>query len=188
VEIRNRGTVCGSLAHADPVAELPIVVAALDAELVAESVRGRRPIGAGDFFVSYLTTSLEPDELLTEVRVPALPPASGWSFVELARRHGDFALVAVAAVLEASPDRRCTAARIALGGVGPTPVRARAAEQALVGERLTPWRLTATARAVAAALDPPGDVHASADYRRKVAAVLVERALAEATGRLEGAR
>ena len=184
VEIRNRGTVCGSLAHADPSAELPMVALALDAKLVAHSSRGARTIPASEFFVSYLTTALEPDELLTDVRLPALGPATGWGFVEFARRHGDYAIVAAAAVLEEGPAGACSRARVVLGGVDATPVRATAAEQALVGQRLSVERFAEAGRLAAAALDPPGDVQASGAYRRKLAAVLVERALTQATDRL----
>ena len=188
VEIRNRGTVCGSLAHADPVAELPLVAVALDADLVARSARGRRVIPAADFFVSYLTTTLADDELLTEVRLPTLRPEVGWRFVEFARRHGDFALVAVAALLEAEPGGPCARARLVLGGVDATPIRAEPAERALVGQPMTPESFAAAARAATAALDPPSDVQASGAYRRKVAAVLVERALAQAAERLAANR
>lgn len=184
VEIRNRGTVCGSLAHADPAAELPVVAVALDAALIAESVRGRRGISASEFFLSFLTTALAADELLTEVRVPALRPSTGWAFVEFARRHGDFALATVAALLERGPDGICTDARVALGGVDATPVRARAAEQCLVGQRLTKDRFSVAGREAAASLNPPSDVHASAAYRRTLAAGLVERALMTAASRL----
>ena len=184
VEIRNRGTVCGSLAHADPVAELPLVAVALDAELVARSARGERTIAASDFFLSYLTTALAEDELLTSVRLPVRRPEVGWSFVEFARRHGDYALVAVAALLEDGPDGVCTRARLVLGGVDATPLRARAAERALGGQRLDGESFAAAVRVATAALDPPSDVQASGEYRRKLAGVLVERALAEAADRL----
>ncbi len=186
VEIRNRGTVCGSLAHADPAAELPVVAVALDAQLVAESVRGTRTIPASQFFLSILTTALAADELLTEVRVPALRPGTGWGFIEFARRQGDFALAAVAALLERGPDGVCTRARVVLGGVGATPLRAERAEQCLVGERLTGERFAVAGREAAVSLNPPSDVHASSAYRRKLAGVLVERALTMAADRLPG--
>lgn len=184
VEIRSRGTVCGSLAHADPAAELPIVAVALDATLIAESMRGRRAIPASEFFLSLFTTELAADELLTEVLVPALRPSIGWAFVEFARRQADFALAAVAALLERAPDGICTDARVVLGGVDATPVRAHVAEQCLVGQRLTKDRFSVASREAAAALNPPSDVHASATYRRTLAAELVERALMTATSRL----
>src|SRR5512140_914705 len=134
---RNEGTVGGSLAHADPAAELPAMALAYDAEFRAVGPAGERRIKAADFFVTYLTTALEPTEVLTEVRFPALPPRSGWSFVELARRHGDFALTGVVSRLTADGGGRCTSAQVVLFGVGTTPVRARGAEQLLVGEKLS---------------------------------------------------
>lgn len=183
VEIRHRGTVCGSLAHADPAAELPVVALALDAELLARSARGTRTIAAARFFVSTLTTALAEDELLAEARVPVLAPDVGWGFVELARRQGDFAIAAVAALLERDADGRCARARVVLGGVDVTPIRAEAAEQVLVGEPLTEKRFGDAAHAAVERLGPPSDVHASSAYRKKVAAVLVERALRTAARR-----
>lgn len=184
VEIRNRGTVCGSLAHADPAAELPLLGVLLGGQLVARSRHGERTIAAEDFFRGYLTTALAADEWLAEVRLPVPPPRVGWAFLELARRHGDFAMVAVAVLLERAADGTCASARIALGGVGPTPLRAVGAEQVLVGHDLTAGAIATAARVAAEPLEPPSDVHASAAYRRKVAAVLVERALAHAVTRL----
>lgn len=183
VEIRNRGTVCGSLAHADPAAELPVVAVALDATLIATSARGARAIPAADFFRALMTTALAEDELLTEVRVPAPAPGTGWAFVEFARRQGDFALAVVAALIERTPDGTCRRARLTLGGADAVPVRAHAAEQTLLGERLTPERVAAAAREAASSVNPPSDVHASAAYRRALVAVLVERALALAAAR-----
>jgi carbon-monoxide dehydrogenase medium subunit len=181
--IRNRGTVCGSLAHADPAAELPVLALALDAELGALGPRGARRLPARDFFVTYLTTALEPDELLVEARFPRLRPGAGWAFAELSRRAGDFALVAVAAVLERGPGGTVTEARIALGAVAERPVRCPEAEASLRGR---PGGIAAFREAAAAAaqpLDPPADVHGSAAYRKQVARVLVERALTRAWDR-----
>ncbi len=183
VEIRNRGTVCGSLAHADPAAELPLLSVLLGGQLVARSPRGTRTIDAADFFRGYLTTALAADEWLAEVRLPAPSPGAGWAFIELARRHGDFALVAVAVTLERAKDGTCAQARLALGGVGPTPLRATTAERALTGQKMTPDSIASAGQAAAAHLDPPSDAQASSAYRRKVAAVLVERALTQAVTR-----
>jgi len=133
-QIRARGTIGGSLAHADPSSELPAAAAALDAHFVLASVRGERVLNSEQFFTGYLTTALEPDELLTEVRLPALLPDAGWAFVEIARRHGDFALAGVAAVLRLDGDGRCTEAQLVFTGVGPGPVRIPQAEQALLGQ------------------------------------------------------
>ena len=184
---RNQGTVGGSLAHADPAAELPAIALVLDAEFRAVGPGGERRIKAADFFVTYLTTALEPTEVLTEVRFQTLPPRTGWSFVELARRHGDFALTGVVVRLT-TDGTRCSAAQIVLFGVGTTPVRARAAEQLLVGE---PWNAALFERAGQTASqeidEPLSDVHASAEYRRDLARVLTRRALAEAATRAAAA-
>jgi aerobic carbon-monoxide dehydrogenase medium subunit len=185
-QIRNRGTIGGSLAHADPASELPAVVALLDAELVARSSRGERTLRADEFFVSYFTTRLEPDELLTEVRLPAWPPGAGWAFLEVSRRHGDFAMVGVASLVRLGSDGSIGEARLAYTGVGATPVRARDAERGLVGQPTTADTFAAAAERAVQALDPQGDVHATAAYRRHVAGVLTRRALAQAVERAEG--
>jgi aerobic carbon-monoxide dehydrogenase medium subunit len=181
--IRHRGTVCGSLAHADPAAELPALALALDAELVAVGPRGRRVIPAERFFVTYLTTDLAPEELLAEVRFPFGAEPEGWGFQELSRRFGDYAMAAAATVLATAPDGTITKARIVLAGVADRPVRAREAEALLVGARGEADRLAEAARVVQGALMPPADVHGSSAYRRHLAGVLVERALTEAWGR-----
>jgi carbon-monoxide dehydrogenase medium subunit len=179
--IRNRGTVGGSIAHADPAAELPAVALALDAQLVARSPRGERVIAAQDFFVGFLTTALEPDELLVEIRVPGLPKPSGAAFVELARRHGDFALVGVGAAVALDGNGAIADARLAFIGVGGAPVRAREAEAMLRGARPDDATFAEAAQRATAELDPGSDAHATAAYRRRVAGVLARRALKEAT-------
>ena len=183
VQIRNRGTIGGSLAHADPASELPAVVAALDGELILRSARGQRVLKAEQFFVAYLTTAAAADELLVEVRVPVAPPGTGSAFLEVSRRHGDFALVGVAATLTLDEAGVCTAAAIALTGVGPTPVLARDAARAFVGERPAPTAFEAAARRVAERVQPDSDLHASSDYRRQLASVLTRRALGRAAER-----
>jgi aerobic carbon-monoxide dehydrogenase medium subunit len=175
--IRNRGTVGGSLAHADPNAELPAVALTLDATFVAESVRGRRELPASDFFVSWFTPALEPDELLVEVRFEAQPPAAGSAFEEVARRHGDFAQVGIAATLELGPGDVPRDVRLTSFATGPTPVRLIAAEAELDGRPLSEESLDAAARAASAAVEPVDDVHATADYRREVLARLLRRAV-----------
>jgi len=179
--IRNRGTVGGSVAHADPAAELPAVALALDATIVARSARGERTIDAGDFFQGFLTTALEPDELLTELRLPGLPGRFGAAFVEVARRHGDFALAGAGAVLALADDGSIGDARLVLIGVGGTPLRAREAEAILRSARPEQAVFAEAAERAAAGLEPGSDAHASGAYRRRVAAVLARRALAEAT-------
>ena len=178
--IRNRGTVGGSIAHADPAAELPAVALALDAQLVAKKKGGERTIDAADFFAGFLTTALERDELLVEVRLPALPKGHGVAFHEIARRHGDFALVGVAAVV-AVDGGKITDARLAFIGGGGAPVRAREAEKMLVGAEPGAEVFAEAAERAKSELDPPGDTHASAAYRRRVAGVLTQRVLEEAT-------
>jgi CO/xanthine dehydrogenase FAD-binding subunit len=185
-QIRNRGTVGGSLSHADPAAELPAVALSLDARFTARGPAGERTIAAADFFVSQLTTALAPTELLTEVWLPASPPGSGSAWMELARRHGDYALVGVAAVVTLAGDR-IGAARLALTGVGDRPVRAKDAEARLAGESLTPAVLADAAEAVRRAIDPGGDIHATPAYRRHVAGVLVVRAVRLAVARAKEA-
>ena len=186
VQIRNRGTLGGSIAHADPAAELTAVLAALDGEVTARGPQGDRVIAARELFVTYLTTSLDPRELLVEVRIPALPQGAGWSWMEIARRHGDFALAGVGTVLVL---RRGTIAdaRIGLIGVGPTPVRAIAAERVLIGQAPSEALWEAAAEAVRGAVSPDGDIHASAEYRRHVAGVLAQRALRESLSRAQEA-
>jgi len=185
-QIRNRGTIGGSLAHGDPAAELPAVVAALGGELVLQSARGRRVLTPEQFFVGYLTTAAAPDELLVEVRLPVTPPRTGSAFLEVSRRHGDFALVGVAVTLTVDEAGVCIAGAIALTGVGPTPVVAREAARALVGVRPVPAAFEEAGRRVAAGVTPDGDLHASSEYRQHLAGVLTRRALARAAERTGG--
>ena len=187
-QIRNRGTIGGSLAHADPAAELPAVVAALDGELVVRSRTGQRTLTPEQFFVAYLTTAVDPAELLVEVRLPVAPPRTGAAFMEVSRRHGDFALVGVAATVTLDEAGVCTGCAIALTGVGPTPVVAREAARALIGAKPTPEALEDVGRRAAAPLRPDGDLHASSEYRTHVAGVLTRRALARAALRARGTR
>jgi CO/xanthine dehydrogenase FAD-binding subunit len=178
--IRNRGTVGGSLAHADPAAELSAAVLALDGRLTLAGPRGQRTVEARAFFRGALTTAMAPDEILTEVAFPPLPSRTGACFLEVARRHGDFALVAVAAVATLDATGLCAHARLAFAGVGATPLRAERAEALLVGRGADAALFAEAARAVSEGLAPESDLHASADYRREVAGVLTRRALARA--------
>lgn len=187
VAIRTRGTIGGSLAHADPAAELPVALAALDAIVTVESVEaGVRESPISDFFVTYMTTVMSPDELLTAVKVPAIAPGIGWAFLEVARRSGDFALVSVAALIAVNQDGVVTDCRIALGGVGPTPVRVTSVEKTLLGQRASQMDLAAAGKAVAAVIEPESDLHASAALRRRLAAELAKRALRVALSRTRG--
>jgi CO/xanthine dehydrogenase FAD-binding subunit len=187
-QIRNRGTVGGSLAHADPAAEYPALAVAVDAQLRAVGPNGERTIAAAEFYVSYLTTALEPTEILTEVRFPALAKDTGWSCAEVARRHGDFAMTGAVVTVQLGGDGRCAQSRIVLFGVGPTPLRAQAAEQVVIGQKPSEKLWAQAGQQVSEAIEEPlSDVHASAEYRRYLAQVLTRRALAEAAARARGA-
>jgi carbon-monoxide dehydrogenase medium subunit len=179
--IRSRGTIGGSLAHADPAAELPAVARALDAEFVVRGPSGTRVIPAAEWFEGYLTTSRDADELLLEVRFPAVKQGTGTSFHEVARRHGDFAIVGLATSLVLS-GTVISDARLALTGVSDVPVRATAAEELLAGERPSAELFDEAARRATEDLDPPADLHGSSDYRKKVAAAVVRRGLRAAAG------
>jgi aerobic carbon-monoxide dehydrogenase medium subunit len=185
-QIRNRGTVGGSIAHADPSAELPAVALALDARFRARSATGERTIVTADFFKGMLETALEPGELLVEIALPPLRPRTGTAFLEVARRHGDYALVGVAAVVTLDATGRCQAARIAFLSVGDGPVLAVEAGKTLMGQKRSDELLRAAADAAAKRdVDPPSDIHASAAYRRRLVEVLTRRALAQAFERAE---
>jgi carbon-monoxide dehydrogenase medium subunit len=179
-QIRNRGTVGGSIAHADPAAELPAVTLALDATLEIANPTGRRQIPARDFFVGNWTTILEPDELLVAVHFPVWSTGAGFAVDEVARRHGDFALTGAACGIEVDTAAIVTRAAIALFGMGATPLRASDAEAALIGSRPNPAEITEIANLAVHDLEPPDDVHASSGYRRRVGAHIVERAVTQA--------
>jgi carbon-monoxide dehydrogenase medium subunit len=181
LQIRSRGTIGGSVAHADPAAELPLVTLVLDAMLVARSIRGAREIPASSFFESAFTTALEPDELLAAVRFPTPAPGARGAFREFSRRHGDFAVVGVAAYVNSGPDGRIVDARLGFSGVDSTPVRVAEAEAMLVGAEPSPDLLQAVAQAAAKNLEPSSDLHGSSGYRRHLAVVLARRALEDAT-------
>ena len=184
--IRNRGTVGGSLAHADPSAELPLLAVALDATFRLRSAQARRSVAAKDFYHGYLLTDIAPDELLVATDFHMPPADCGWCCTEIARRHGDFAIVAVAVLLDCRQDRTIDFARVAVGGAGPAPLRVAAAEEALVGERLGGEVFRRAGEIAAQAVEPPADIHASSGYRRHLTGVLVRRALATAESRIKG--
>jgi CO/xanthine dehydrogenase FAD-binding subunit len=175
--IRNRGTIGGSLSHADPAAELPTMAVLLDAKIITARASGGREIAAADFFVAPLTTTLEPDEIIVAVELPGLAPGTGWGFEEFAQRRGDFAVAGVSAIVSMD-GKSVTESRIALMGLHDTPVRAHAAEAALLDDGID-------AAAAAARLDaePMNDLHGSADYRRHLAEVLTRRVLTAAMER-----
>jgi CO/xanthine dehydrogenase FAD-binding subunit len=185
--IRSRGTFGGSIAHADPSAELVAASVALDARFLVKSrPRGERWVAAHDFFVGLFTTVLEPDELLLEVQLPPMPRNSGWSFLEVARRHHDFALVGVAAVVTMG-NGHCDQARLVYFSVGDGPVEAHQAEAVLQGQSPTAEAIAEAAETAARAdVDPQSDINASAEYRRHLVKVLGERALTEAFAGAKG--
>ena len=181
VQIRNRGTVGGSVAHADPAAELPVAFKALGARFHVRSARGKRVLGDDELFVTHLTTSLAPDELLTEIEVPVPPGGTRGALVEFTRRHGDFALAGAAVLVQLDGDGVCRAASIALLAAAPIPLRAHAAEEVLLGSRLDATTAAEAASRAVADVSPTGDIHGSSEYRRGLLETMVRRALAEAT-------
>jgi len=183
-QIRNRGTFGGSLAHADPASELPVLAVTLSARMRVLSSRGERWVNAKDFYIDLFATDLQPDELLVEIDIPAPPARTGWAFDEVSRRRGDYAMAGAAATVTLDDDGAIAAARLVYLSVGDFPTEAFQAEAALIGEQPTPAALRAAAE-IAAAQDitPGSDIHASAAYRRHLARVLAERVLARAVER-----
>jgi len=179
-QVRNRGTIGGSLAHGDPASDLPTVLLALEGEVVARGPEGERSIGASDLFQEYLTTALAPDELLTRVRLPA-PESWAWGYEKFNRRAEDWAMVGVCALVRTSGGE-CEDVRIGLTNMGSTPLRATAAEEALRGGPLDADRIAAAAEQAAEGTDPPSDLNATAEYKRHLARVLTRRALESAAG------
>lgn len=180
-QIRNRGTFGGSIVHADPAAELPAVMNALNASFKILGLNGERWVPVDEFFLGMFTTALEPEELLAEIAIPSLPPRSGWAFREIARRHGDYALVGLAAVVTLDERKRCRQARIVFLSVGDGPVEAPEAVKVLVGEIPSEETIRAAAETAASIdIDPGNDIHASAAYRRHLAKVLTTQALTQA--------
>jgi carbon-monoxide dehydrogenase medium subunit len=178
-QVRNRGTIGGSLAHGDPASDLPTVLLALDGEVTARGTNGERTIAAADLFQDYLTTSLAHDEVITEVRLPALE-GYGFGYQKFTRRAEDWAMVGVCALVSRAPDGTCDDVRIGLTQMGPTPLRATAAESALRGGQLDDTSIAAAAEQAAEGTDPPGDLNATPEYKRHLARVLTRRALEEA--------
>jgi len=176
---RSRGTIGGSIAHADPSAEIPMVLLALDGCVIARGSAGERRIAAADLLRDALTTSLAPDEIIVEVRLPTMAPGAGCAVEEFARRHGDFAIAAIAVVVVREGDR-CTQARIATAGISAHSVRLPEAERVLMANRLGPESIGRAADAAAGEVEPLSDPHASAEFRRHLAGVLTRRALARA--------
>jgi carbon-monoxide dehydrogenase medium subunit len=176
-QIRNRGTVCGSLAHGDAAAELPAVMLALEATMHVVSRAGERHIDVEDFFVFHLTTAIADDELLLDVTVADLPPRTYSSFQELATRRGDFGIAGVAAVVTVDESGVVIRCRLTAAGVAPTPVRLTGTEQVVLGQLLEPEVIMAAGAAARHEVSPTGDIHADATYRRQLVGVLIQRAL-----------
>jgi len=179
-QVRNRGTIGGSLAHGDPASDYPAVLLAAEGEVTARGTGGERRIAAGDLFRDYLTTALAPDEVITDVHLPALD-GWGWGYEKYSRRAEDWAMVGVCALIERSGDS-CEDVRIGLTHMGSTPLRASAAEEALRGGPLDAERIAAAAEQAAEGTDPPGDLNATPEYKRHLARVLTRRALTQAAG------
>jgi len=188
VPIRNRGTVVGSLCHADPSAEMPLLFVLLDGTLVATSPVGTRHIAAADFFQSFLTTSRRQDEIVVEARLPVLPVGAGFAFDEVTRRHGDFALVGIGCVLSLDGSGRAQNIRLAACGISDRPVRLKAAEAALNGSLLAAGDLAAAARASADAVTQTDDMNTSMSYRRRVLSGLIQRLVPIAASRARGGK
>ncbi len=177
--IRTRGTLGGSLCHADPAAEYPAAVVALDAQLIVDGPRGRRTLRADEFFENYLTTALGPTDILAEVRFPLRSRTCGWAFEEFARRHGDFAIVGIAAIVDtATADRPLI--RMAGAGIGPTPIRLQEVENLLQDRGLTDAGIEEAARKGLASINPDSDIHGSSEFRRHLALHLTRRAIRSA--------
>lgn len=188
-QIRSRGTFGGSIAHADPSAEIPAVCVALKGRFRLCNQAGERWVPADEFYIALFATALQADELLVEIALPGMPPRSGWSFQEVSRRHHDFAMVGVAAAVTLDEAELCREVRLVFLSVGDGPVIAQQAAEALSGQAPTPEAIRAAAEIAAKAdIDPGSDIHASSHYRRHLARVLAERTLVEAFERAKGER
>lgn len=187
-QIRNRGTAGGSLAHADPAAELPVIMVALQARLRLRRASGERWVEAADFFQGLFTTALEPDEILVEIALPPWPRGSGHAFMELARRHGDYAQAGVAAVVQLDDSGNCRQARLVYLNVGETPLAVGAAAELIGHVPSVELIAQVAAHAAQEEIDPTGDIHATAAYKRHLAAVLGRRAIWQAVARARQGR
>jgi carbon-monoxide dehydrogenase medium subunit len=183
LQVRNRGTIGGSVAHADPAADLPVILTALDASFILQSASGSRTVAAGDFFLDYYTTALKPYEVLTEIRLPLPPRGAASAYAKLPHPASGYVVVSAGVYIECGSSGSCVAARVVLGGLGNRPIRALATEAALKGQFLTAPLIATAAAAAADATDPDGDTYASAEYKRHVASVYAKRAIERAVQR-----
>lgn len=183
VQVRNRGTIGGSVAHADPGADFPVILTALNASFVLQSPSGKRTVPADDFFIDFYTTALKANEVLTEIRVPLPPSGAGTAYAKLGHPASGYVVVSAGVLVIHQPSGRCASARVAIGGLSSCPLRAAATEAALHGQPLTPAVIAAAAAKAAEGADPDGDTYASADYKRHVATVYARRAIEGAVGR-----
>jgi aerobic carbon-monoxide dehydrogenase medium subunit len=186
VQVRNRGTIGGSAAHADPAADLPVILTALDASFVVQSAKGNRLIAVDDFFTDFFTTSMSADEILTEIRVPLPSVGSGTAYAKLPHPASGYVVVSAGVLITRQASGTCTSARVAVGGLGSGPVRAIATEIELQGKPLTSQIIAAAADKAAEETDPDGDTYTSAEYKRHVATVYVRRAIEAAVERAKG--
>lgn len=182
-QIRNRGTIGGSLVHADPAAELPVIMVALDGQFLVRNESGERWIHSSNYFLGIFTTAIQPDEVLVEIAIPSLGPRTGWSFVEFARRQGDYALLGVAAILTLDSSGNCSQARLVYLNAGDTPIVAQQATDILLNEKPSPALYQEVADVADAAIEPTANIHASVPYLRHLSRVLTVRALDQAATR-----
>lgn len=186
VQVRNRGTIGGNLCHAEPAADYPPVMVALDAKFKVIGPKGERTIKAGDFIADIFTTNLEYNEILTEIILPPVPAKTGGSYQKLSRRSGDFAIVSVASVITLDEKNNCENVNITLGAVGPTPIKAELAERMLLGKNLNEITLEAVSEKASEIAEPTSDIHASEEYRKDMIKIFTKRCLEEAVKRARG--
>ncbi|MFH1351181.1 MAG: xanthine dehydrogenase family protein subunit M [Pseudomonadota bacterium] len=186
VQIRTRGTIGGSLAHADPSAEMPGIITLLDGKIRVENLDGERALSPEEFFISYFITSLDPEEMIIEIELPVMPPQMGWSFMEKSMREGDLAIAGTGVTLEIEDDNEtCMAAKVVFIGVDERPVRGSVIEEYLPGRPVNELTVEKAGELVKDVIDPESDIHASAEYRHHISKVLFKRALMEAKRRAE---
>ena len=183
MQVRNRGTIGGSVAHADPAADFPVILTALDASFVLQSASGKRTIGADDFFVDFYTTAMTANEVLTEIRIPLTPAGAGSAYAKLPHPASGYVVVSAGVLINRQRSGSCASSRVAIGGLGFGPIHAVATEIELQGKPLTPQIIAAAAAKAAEETDPDGDIYASADYKRHVAAVYARKAIEAAVER-----